>query len=131
MRTLRLARIAAEAEGLRLRRQVQRTVVRVVTGVIGLMFLGWAVVFAQVAAWLWLRDSVGWSAAGAAAAIAGADLVVAGVLALAMARSSPGRVEREALQVRRQALASAVNSLGWRAMVVPAVRLLLDLVRRR
>lgn len=131
MRTLRLARIAAEAEGLRLRRQVQRTAVRIAIGLIGLMFLGWALAFAHVAAWYWLRDSIGWAAAGAAAAVAGADLVIAGFLTLLIARSSPGRVEMEALQVRRRALESATAGIGMATLLVPTLRLVVNLLRRK
>ncbi len=131
MRTLRLARIAAEAEGLRLRRQAQRTAIRLAIGLIGLMFLGWALAFAHVAAWYWLRESVGWADPGAAAAIAAADLVIAAFLVLLMARSSPGRVEMEALQVRQRALESATSSFALATVVVPALRLVLNLLRRK
>jgi phage shock protein PspC (stress-responsive transcriptional regulator) len=130
MRTLRLARIAAEAEGLRLRRQAQRTVVRIVVGLIGLMFLAWALVFAHIAAWFWLRDSLGWSEPGAAAAVTGADLIIAAILALLAARSSPSRIEREALQVRQRALDSATSRFALTTSLVPAIRLVLDLLRR-
>jgi hypothetical protein len=131
MRTLRLARIAAEAEGLRLRRQAQRTVVRVAMGLIALMFVAWALVFAHVAAWCWLRQSVGWAEPGAAIAVAGADLVIAVFLVLMAARSSPGRVEREALQVRQRALESATSNLALATGLMRGVRLLVDLLRRR
>jgi hypothetical protein len=131
MRTLRLARIAAEAEGLRLRRQAQRTATRVAIGLIALMFVGWALLFAHVAAWFWLRDSVGWGAPGAAMAVFGTDLVIAAFLILLVARSSPGRVEMEALQVRQRALESATSSLAMTTMLVPTVRLVLNLLRRK
>jgi hypothetical protein len=130
MRSLRLARIAAEAEGLRLRRQAQRTVVRAVMGVIALMFLGWAVAFAHVAAWCWLRESAGWAPPGTAMALTGVDLVIAVVFALLMARSSPGRIEMQALQVRQRALESATSGATLATLVVPTVRLVMDLLRR-
>lgn len=131
MRTLRLARIAAEAEGLRLRRQMQRTVVRAAIGLVGLMFLGWALAFAHVAAWFWLRESVGWNSAGASAAIAGADLVIAAFLVLLMARSTPGRVEMEALQVRQRAVESATSSFALATILAPTLRLVINLLRRK
>jgi len=131
MRTLRLARIAAEAEGLRLRRQAQRTATRVAVGLIALMFVGWALLFAHAAAWFWLRDSAGWGAPGAAMTVFGADLVIAAFLTLLVVRSSPGRVEMEALQVRQRALESAISSLAMTTMLVPAVRLVLNLLRRK
>jgi hypothetical protein len=131
MRTLRLARIAAEAEGLRLRRQAQRTAGRVVTGLIALMFAGWALAFAHVAAWFWLRQSVGWGESGSALVLTGADLVIAALLGLLMARSSPGRIEMEALQVRQRALQSATSSFALETLLVPTVRLVLNLLRRK
>jgi hypothetical protein len=131
MRTLRLARIAAEAEGLRLRRQAQRTVVRLAIGLIALMFLGWALACAHVAAWYWLRDGAGWTAAVTAMTLTGADLVIATFLALLVARSSPGRAERDALQVRQRALESATSSFALATVLVPALRLLVNLVRRQ
>jgi hypothetical protein len=131
MRTLRLARIAAEAEGLRLRRQAGRTAVRVVVGLIGLMFLGAALVFAHIAAWYWLRVGAGWAAPGTATAITGADLVIAAFLAVLAARSSPGRVELEALQVRRRALETATGSFALVTVLTPALRLVVNLLRRK
>jgi hypothetical protein len=130
MRSLRLARVAAEAEGLRLRRQAQRTAVRLGFGLIGLVFLGWALVFAHVAVWYWLRLRVGWEQPGTALALAGGDLVIAAFLALIMARSSPSRVEMEALEVRQRAIESVTSSFALTAMLVPTIRLVANLVRR-
>ena len=59
MRTLRLARIAAEAEGLRLRRMAQRTAIRLAIGLIALFFLFCAFAIFHVGVWFWLRDAVG------------------------------------------------------------------------
>lgn len=130
MQTLRLARIAAEAEGLRLRRQAQRTVLRVVVGVIALMFLAWGLAFAHIAAWYWLRQGAGLAPPGAAAAVAGGDLVCAAVLALLAARSSPGRIELEALLVRQRALGSVTSSVALASTLASALRLAANLWRR-
>jgi phage shock protein PspC (stress-responsive transcriptional regulator) len=75
MRPLRLARIAAEAEGVRLRHQAQRTVVRFVFAMIALIFLAGTLTFLHVAAWSWLRQS--WERQNAALILAGADFVLA------------------------------------------------------
>ncbi len=131
MRTLRLARIAAEAEGLRLRRLAQRTAVRLAIGLIGLMFLGWALAFAHIAAWYWLREGAGWAASGAAMAVTGADLAIVAVLALLVARSSPGRVEQEALQVRQRAVENITTGSVLATLLVPALRLVVNLLLRR
>lgn len=55
LRPLRLARIAAEAEGLRLRYVAQRTATRGIVGVIALIFVLAALGFFHIALWFWLR----------------------------------------------------------------------------
>ncbi len=129
MRALRLARIAAEAEGLRLRHSAQRTVVRAILGLIALGLLFGALVFCQIAAWYWLR--VSWDRPAAALILAGAELVLAAILGLLAARSSPGRIEIEALAVRRRALESATSSLAFSALVTQLLPLAVRLFRRR
>jgi len=130
MRTLRLARIAAEAEGLRLRRQAQRTVVRLAIGVIALIFLTMGLAFAHVAAWFGLRQNAGIAPWATALIVAGVDAVMALVLLLIASRSSPGRVEQEALEVRRRALESATAGFALSSLLMPTVRLALGLLRR-
>ena len=132
MRSLRLYRIAAEAEGLRLRRMSQRTVTRVAVGAVAMVFLTAALIFAHLVVWFWLRTM--FSELVAAAIIGGGDLVLGLILVLFAAVSSPGRVEREALQVRRQALAGAGSVLAPMALAtvaVPALRLGAELMRSR
>jgi hypothetical protein len=128
MRTLRLARIAAEAEGLRLRHVARRSAVRAVLAVIGLSFLLSASMFCQIAAWYWLR--VTWDRPAAALILAGADLILAVILAMLAAHSSPAQVEVEALAVRNRALESATSSLAISALLAESVRLAFDLFRR-
>lgn len=129
MRTLRLARIAAEAEGLRLREQAGRTMRRAVFAIIALGFLIAALACAHIAAWYWLR--LYWTEPGAALVMAGADIAVAVLLMVLAARSSPGRVELEALAVRRRAWDSATGSLAVTTLALQLLRLLADLVSRR
>jgi hypothetical protein len=129
MRTLRLARVAAEAEGLRLRQQVRRTVVRTAFGIVAMGFLSCAVVFAHISAWFWLR--LYWERLHAALILTAADLVVAVVLAWIAARSSPGRVELDALAVRRQALDRATSTLAFSALASQLLRLTTSLLSRR
>jgi hypothetical protein len=128
MRTLRLARIAAEAEGLRLRQRMRRTAIRVAFGLIALAFLVGAVAFVHVAAWYWLRQS--WPSEHAALLLAGADLILAILLGVLAARSSPGRIEMEALAVRRQALDSAMSTIAWPTLALQLLRLLTSLLTR-
>jgi phage shock protein PspC (stress-responsive transcriptional regulator) len=128
MRPLRLARIAAEAEGVRLRHSAQRTVVRVVFAMIALIFLAGTLVFLHIAAWFWLRQS--WEHQYAALILAGADLVLALLLAVVAMRSSPDRVELEALAVRQRALEGATASIAWSALAVQVLRLAGNLLSR-
>jgi hypothetical protein len=129
MRSLRLARIAAEAEGLRLRHVAQRNVVRAVLGVVALGFLFVALAFCQVAVWYWLRMS--FDRPPAALIQAGGNLVLAAILALLAARSSPGRVEVEALAIRRRALEDASRGLAFSTLVAQLIPLAVRLLRRR
>ena len=129
MRALRLARVAAEAEGLRLRERMRRTAMRAAFGIVAMGFLAAAVVFAHVAAWFWLR--VAWEAQYAALIVAGADLLLAILLAMLAARSSPGRVELEALAVRRRAIDSAASTLAFSALAMQLLRLFTSLLSRR
>ncbi|HTW68267.1 MAG TPA: hypothetical protein VME47_00140 [Acetobacteraceae bacterium] len=130
MRTLRLARIAAEAEGLRLRRQAQRIVVRAAMCCIALVFLLWGLALAHVAVWFALRvngDVAPWATA---LIMAGGDAVIAMFLLLIVSRSSPGRVEQEAREVRRRALENATSGFAIATILVPVVRLAMNLARR-
>jgi MFS family permease len=129
VRAFRLARIAAEAEGLRLRERMRRTAMRAAFGIVAMGFLAGAVVFAHVAAWFWLR--VAWEAQYAALMVAGADLVLAIVLALLAARSTPSRVELEALAVRRRAIDSVGSTLAFSALAMQLLRLFTNLLSRR
>jgi phage shock protein PspC (stress-responsive transcriptional regulator) len=128
MRPLRLARIAAEAEGVRLRHQAQRTVVRFVFAMIALISLAGTLTFLHVAAWSWLRQS--WERQNAALILAGADFVLALLLALLAMRSSPDRVELEALAVRQRALEGATAGVAWSALAVQVLRLAGNLLSR-
>jgi TRAP-type C4-dicarboxylate transport system permease small subunit len=129
MRTLRLARIAAEAEGLRLRERAQRTAIRVALAMVALVFMFGVLVFVHIAAWYWIRQS--WEQLYAALTLAGADLVLALVLIFLASRSAPSRTELDALAVRQRAMESAVNSLAVSSLALQAAGSVLRMVRRR
>ncbi|HUN38793.1 MAG TPA: hypothetical protein VMU81_00740 [Acetobacteraceae bacterium] len=130
MRTLRLARIAAEAEGLRLRRQAQRMVVRAVIACIALVLLLWGLALAHVAAWFAIRVNGNVAPWATALIMAGGDAVIALFLLLITARSSPGQVEQEALEVRRRALENATTGFAFATILLPVLRLAMNLARR-
>ena len=128
MRTFRLARIAVEAEGLRLRQRAQRTAIRAAFGMIAMAFMLGTVIFIHIAAWFWIRES--WEHQYAALILAGADFVLAMVLAFVASRSAPGRVELEALAVRQRAVESAVGSIAVSSLMFQGLRVLTNLLRR-
>ena len=129
MRTLRLARIAAEAEGLRLRHTLRRNMVRGALALAAGGFAAAAIAFCHIAGWYWLRQT--WERPQAALTIAGVDVVLALFLALLAARSSPGKIELEALAVRQRALESATSSIAFSAVAMQLLRITVDLFRRK
>ncbi len=62
--------------------------------------------------------------------LGGFDLVVAVVLLLIAGRSGPSRTEREALEVRKKAVAEMVHMLTLAQLLLPLLRLA-NLLRRR
>jgi hypothetical protein len=130
MRPVRLARIAAEAEGVRLRAMATRMVMRVVFAVVALVFLLGAIAFAHFAAWYWLRTDMAQSFYIATGIVGGADLVIALILGFLAGRSTPSRVEQEALEVRRQAIIGIGSFMSMTQMIVPALRLANGMRRR-
>jgi hypothetical protein len=129
VRAPRLLRLAMQAEALRLRHQARRTLTRFVVVCFALALLLGTLTFGHVAAWFWLREHM----AGQYVALifAGIDLFVAMILAVLASRSSPGRLELEALEVRRRALDDAAGSLSVMAMAIRAVELLMSLRSRK
>jgi hypothetical protein len=131
MRPVRLARIAAEAEGVRLRGLATRIATRVVLAVVALLFVIGAIVFAHVAAWYEIRIALDQTFLVTTGIMGGADLLVAIVLGLLASRSRPSRVEREALEVRRQAIQGISGTLSVTQMLIPALRLMANMRRTR
>ena len=103
MRSLHLLGIAAQAEGLRLKRevgtQVRGLVLRVVAGLFGLVTLG----LLHAAGWMWLEQYYG--VLHATLGLALVDALIMGVL-LFMARRRRDLIAEEALLVRRESLAA-------------------------
>ena len=130
MRPLRLARIAAEAEGVRLRRMAQRTAVRLVLVLIAGFWLLCAIAIFHVGVWFLLRNDLGWESQTTGLAMAGFDFAIAMILLIVAALASPGRTERDAREVRNRALETANNSLRMSAMLLPALQLAIRLMQR-
>lgn len=131
MRPVRLARIAAEAEGVRLRGMVSRIVTRAAFAAVALLFVIGVIVFAHIAAWFELRTALDQTFLAATGEVAGVDLLVAIILGVLASRSSPSRVEREALDVRRKAVEAIGGTFSLAQLAVPVLRLGANLRRRR
>jgi hypothetical protein len=108
-----------------------RMVTRVIFAVIALIFLLGALVFGHVAAWYEIRIGLEQSYLAAAGILGGADLLIAIVLLLLASRSGPSRVEVEAREVRRKALEGIGSALSLMQMVLPVLRLMSGIRRRR
>src|ERR1700753_2138310 len=112
MRPIRLARIAAGAEGLRLRGLVTRILTRVIFAVVALFFILSALAFAHVAAWYEIRTALNQTYLVTTGIMGGAVLLIAIILRVRASRSSPSRVEVEAREVRRKALEGLSSALS-------------------
>jgi hypothetical protein len=126
-----LLRVAAEAEGVRLRGFARRIVSRAVLGAVALVFLLGAIVFAHLGGWYGLRVGLGQTFPASVGIMGGADLLLAVVLGFLATRSTPSRVEREALEVRHKAVQGIAGTLSVAGLVIPVLRILADLRRRR
>jgi len=129
MRTLRLARVAAEAEALLLRRRARSAVLRGMLAAAALLFLVCAVAFLHVAAWL--RLSGPWGADGAALAIGGLDALVAIVIAWIAARPPSDRIAAQAAGLRDRAIGEIRAGLAVSALLKPLLLLAIDLLAAR
>lgn len=107
LRAFELLGVAAEAEGLRLKRSAQASVrSAVMMGVAGVFGVA-ALVFLHIAGWMALRDSYG--GLYACIGVAVADLLIMGaVLLLGRKRRDP--VAEAALMVRKTSLAEAARA---------------------
>src|SRR3569833_711747 len=111
MRAGNLAKIAAEAEVLRIKHMLRRQGVRAAFGFVALVFLLAVLVIGNVAIWQELRMYL--SPINATLALLGANLLFAVIFGVLAARSSPGHTEREALAIRQRALGEARSALAW------------------
>lgn len=130
MRAYRLVHVAAEAELIRWKSMATRTAMRVVFALIALVFLLGVLVFAHILAWYWIRLGLGQNFYITACILGGVDLLVALICGFMAARSSPSRQEREALEVRKRAVASIGSALSLGQMAIPVLRLTNTLLRR-
>jgi hypothetical protein len=120
MRSLRLARIAAQAELLRLRRLGRRQAMRAVMGAIALFFLVACLAALHFAIYFALQQVL--APVYAVLIVAGIDLVIAAFFGVLAMRDVPDRVEREALMVRQSAQQQLAEAAAMTAVVGPVLR---------
>jgi hypothetical protein len=111
-----------EAEALRWRCLGSRLAIRVLFAVVALFFAAGAVVFAHVAGWIWLTQSVARPQLTAAGSLAAVDVVLAALFTFLAARSSPGRGELEALALRREALSGMTSTYNSALLLGTLIR---------
>jgi len=121
MQSLKLARIAAEAERLRLKRHVRRLVMRAIFGAIAGLFLLFAFMSAHVAGYIALRLRL--EPLYAALVVLGVDLVLAILLGVIASRGGEDALEREARDVRDRALGQLRDRAAMVALIGPLARI--------
>ena len=122
MRTAELAKVAANAEKLRLQTLAKRQAMRGVFGAVAALFGLGVLILLHVLGYQLLRRGLG--PVASTLVLLAVDLViviVCGVLAL---RSAPSTVEQEAEDIRRQALREMRTTMTVMGMIGPATRLL-------
>jgi hypothetical protein len=122
MRSVSLARVAAQAELLRLRRLARRQGMRAAFGAIAIVFLVAALVGCHVAAAMAL--TVYMQPIYAALIVAAIDLVIGVIFLLVAARDTPDAIEREALQVRLAAQEQMLEVAALTTLIGPLLRLI-------
>src|SRR3954452_19308259 len=131
LRPVRLARIAAAAEGVRLRGFAARIATRAAFAAVALVFLLAALVFVHVAAWYALFSIAGLSFLASTGIVGGVDLLLAIILGLVARSSRATEVEAEALDVRRRAVQGLPSTLSASQLMLPVLQAAANVRQRR
>jgi len=121
LRPVRLTRIAAEAEGVRLRGFATRVATRAAFAAVAVLFMLAVLAFVQIAAWYVLFSIAGLSFLVSTGIVGGVDLVIAVILGLVARSSTPTEVEVEALEVRRRAVHGLPSTMSVSQMMLPVL----------
>lgn len=124
MRTTRLARLAAEAEILLIRREIKTIVNRAIYGAVAAVFALFLLGAVHVIAYMALRQYGGLDPVIAAAIVLGVDLVVTAVFAVLANGAMKDPIAEEARMLRDQTLAQIKDTLTMAAVLRPAGRML-------
>ncbi len=123
MRTARLARVAAQAEILLIKRTVSGIVRRAIYGAVAAVFALGLLTGLHVAAALALVEYAHLSPVPSVAIVAAVDLVIVIVFGLLAAGEIKDPVIEEARRVRDQSIEQARATLTLAALLAPATRL--------
>ena len=123
MRTARLARVAAQAEILLIRRTVSGIVRRAIYGAVAAVFALGLLTALHVAAAFALVDYAHMVPVAAVAIVAAVDLVIVIVFGLLAAGEIKDPVIAEARRVRDQSIEQARQTLTLAALLAPATRM--------
>jgi hypothetical protein len=122
MRLFTLARVAAEAEGIRLKVMARRQAMRGFYGVMASVFGLMLVIMLHITLYSFLIPAVGRGFAGLI--VCGVDLVLLAIFGLIASRSTPSAQEREAEMISRQARAQIADTASTWAMLMPVARVM-------
>ena len=128
MRAANLIRIASEAELLRIQHMLKRQGVRVAYGLGAVVFGLATLVLIEMIVWQVLRPHM--QPIYASLCLLGVNLILSIMFGLMAAKSSPSRIEREALVVRQRAVQEIPASMTLGALI-PVGGMLLRSNRRR
>jgi len=121
VRTTDLARAAASAEVLRIKRLVRRQAFRAVYGLVAAVFALGALILLHVVGYTAMVPAL--TPLEASLVLLAIDVAIAAVLGTLAARGAPDPVEHEAKLVRDQAIAEMRESMAVGALVGPVGRL--------
>jgi hypothetical protein len=124
VRTTRLARLAAEAEILLIRREIRMIINRAIYGAVAAVFGLFLLSAAHVIAYMALRQYGGLGPVVAAAVILGVDLLVTVIFALLANGAMTDPLADEARLIRDQSIAQIKDTLTMAAVLKPAGRML-------
>ena len=122
MRTTELAKVAANAEKLRLQALAKRQAMRAVYGFVAVVFGVGILILLHVLGYVLLRGVL--APAYAVLILLAVDLLVVIVCGMLALKSTPGAVEIEAADIRSRALREMRTSLTLWGMIGPATRLM-------
>jgi hypothetical protein len=124
VRTTRLARLAAEAEILLIRREIRTVIRRAIYGVVAAIFGLSALALLHIVGYEALRQYAQLPQVAAAGIVLAVDAVIAVVFLLLANGAMADPVAAEARLIRDQSLAQIKDTLTMAALLKPAGRLL-------